>query len=69
LFECAETQDAWGKAAGISKVGVSGGIETKQHLINAWNSLDLPKDTLIHFLYDENPEEEYHTLYMMSTAE
>jgi len=28
LFECAETQDAWGKAAGISKVGVSGGIET-----------------------------------------
>jgi glutathionylspermidine synthase len=67
LFECGYSQEAWAKAAGVHE-GVSGGIETERHLVQAWQALNLPRGTLVHFLHDMEDEEQYHALYMMEMA-
>lgn len=67
LLECAVTQESWSKYVGLG--GIDAGATTHPKLVAAWKTLGIPKGAFIHFLHDTDPEEIYHALYVMSTAQ
>jgi len=65
LFECGVLQDAWAKAVGLK--GQNAGELVESELTDSWKRVKV--NGTLHLLYDENKEEEYHTMYMMQIAQ
>ncbi|OQS05110.1 bifunctional glutathionylspermidine amidase/glutathionylspermidine synthetase [Thraustotheca clavata] len=67
LFECGHTQDQWSKVVGVDKIGRSSSNTLFDQLVAAWKSKNIQGK--LHFLCDNDHEERYHSLYMMSAAQ
>ncbi|KDO30511.1 hypothetical protein SPRG_04413 [Saprolegnia parasitica CBS 223.65] len=67
LFECGHTQDEWSRAAGVDSIGRSSSTTLFSQLVDAWKGKNV--DGILHLLCDDDHEERYHSMYMMSAAQ
>ncbi|OQS00664.1 bifunctional glutathionylspermidine amidase/glutathionylspermidine synthetase [Achlya hypogyna] len=67
LFECGHTQDEWSRVAGVDTIGRSSSDKLFTQLVAAWEGKKV--QGVLHFLCDNDHEERYHSLYMMSAAQ
>ncbi len=65
-MECGKVQGKWGKHFG-AKRGRDAGEDLFNELVKAWRNSDA--ENMVHILKDDDPEENYHALFMADAIE
>ena len=69
LLECAVIQQKWSESVGLDQNQRSSGFRMRGLLEYAWQQTGIPKGSRVHFLVDDDDEEQYTALFVMECAQ
>ena len=68
LFEYGVVQQDWASLIGATKHGQGAGDHIRASMVAAWEACEIPMSETVHFLIDDDNEEEYTALFVLECA-